>query len=326
MKTKYLILAIISFVIIFSCKKDEPTPEPFNFAAQSLRDDVKIKDYLETHFYTPPAAGEHFGVIAVIANGETPIMDNVIEKDVTYANIGFKMYILKDNPEGVNISPIRVDSVLVNYKGMLFDTDKTVFDSNSSNGFWANLYGGVIPGWSYGMPYFKSGNNISVEGQPLAFSGTGKGVIFIPSGLGYANTPTVAIPANSPLIFHVEAASVKRTDIDRDGVLSFYEDTDGDGEVNNDDFDADTKPNFIDFDDDNDGIATKYENADVNGDGNPDDSIDTDGDNNPDYLDSDDDGDGIATKSENSDPNGDGNPDDAKDSDGDNVPDYLDAN
>ncbi len=326
MKIKYFGLAIITFLTLFSCKKDDNPPEPFDFAAQSLIDDANIKTYLETHFYTPPAAGEHFGTIDTIENGETPIMDNVITKDLVYANIGFKMYILKNATEGANISPIRVDSVLVNYKGMLFDKDKTVFDENKSYRFWGNLYGGVIPGWSYGLPYFKSGNNNSQNNEPINFTETGKGVLFLPSGLGYANTPTVTIPANSPLIFHVELAMVKRTDIDKDGVLSFYEDLNGDGEVNDNDSDSDTKPNFIDYDDDNDGISTKYENADVNGDGNPDDAIDTDNDSIPNYLDADDDNDGIATKDENADPNGDGNPDDAKDTDGDNVPDYLDAN
>lgn len=109
------------------------------------------------------------------------------------------------------------------------------------------------------------------------------------------------------------------SDDDNDGIPNVFEDFDGDMNLDNDDTDGDTIPNYLDDDDDGDGVLTIYESKDQ--DGNP---IDTDIDGDVDYLDNDDDGDGITTSNENADPNMDGNPDDALDSDGDGIPDYLD--
>lgn len=331
MKIIKLVVVALSFFALFSCKKNE-LPTPFDHAGQAIVDDAILKTFLETHYYTPPVANAHFGRVDTIQNGETSLLSQVTAEDVTLGDISYKVYFLKVIPEGVGESPSKVDSVLVNYKGLLLtkvndvEEDRTIFDSNENYTFWANLYGGVIPGWSLTLTNFKSGVNTSVPDAPLSFAQTGKGIIFMPSGLAYRNASTVIIPANSPLMFHIEAAMVKRTDQDLDGLFSIYEDTDNDGTMANDDTDGDGKANFIDFDDDNDGISTKYESADVNNDGNPADAIDTDNDGTPNYLDDDDDGDGILTKNENADPNGDGNPDDAEDSDGDNTPDYLDNN
>lgn len=326
-----LIVAFIGFTLLFSCNKDT-IPEPFDHAGQAIEDDATLKSFLETHYYTPPTNTEHFGTVKPIANGETPLLNQVTTQEVTYADINYKIYYLKNLPEGINISPTKVDSALVNYKGLLLTTltedsdERKVFDSNNHYTFWAQLYGKVIPGWTYALPNFKSGTNTSVEDMPLSFENTGKGVIFMPSGLAYRNLGSGAIPPNAPIMFHIEMADVKRTDQDRDGIISFFEDLDGDFEFTNDDTDDDNIANFIDTDDDGDFILTKYENADPNNDGNPSDAIDTDGDLTPDYLDDDDDNDGILTKYENADPNNDGNPSDAQDSDGDNIPDYLDAN
>ncbi|OIQ30041.1 MAG: hypothetical protein BM564_04545 [Bacteroidetes bacterium MedPE-SWsnd-G2] len=135
-------------------------------------------------------------------------------------------------------------------------------------------------------------------------------------------------------------------DDDNDGIPTIYEDFNGDGDITNDDIDADGIPNYLDNDDDGDGVLTADEQLDI--DGNPIDSdgdgdVDfldndddgdgilsmyetgnTDGDTLDDYLDADDDDDGILTSAENADPNGDGDPADAIDTDADGIPDYLD--
>ena len=328
--TKYLLVLIV-LVLAFSCGKDNNYPDPFDHAGQAVKDEVILKEFLETHYYIPPAIDEHFGRIDTITDGgETPLFDQVSTEEAVIGNITYNYYYLKNNPIGVNDKPSRVDSVLVNYKGRLLyvnegvDEENKVFDENTHFTFWGNLYGGVIPGWSYGMTHFESGVNTGET--PIRFEQNGKGLVFMPSGLGYRDRGTVAIPSSSPLIFHIEMAMVKHNDQDVDGIKSIFEDLNNDGNNANDDTDDDGTADFIDFDDDNDGLSTKYENADVNADGNPDDAIDTDSDAIPDYLDNDDDGDGILTKDENADPNGDGDPSDAKDSDGDDIPDYLDAN
>jgi len=329
MKITKILLVLFAITVAFSCKKDD-TPDPFDHEAQALIDDEVLKTFLETHYYTPPILDEHFGVVDTIQDGETSLLSQVTTQEVKYANIDFKIYYLKVLPEGVNDSPSKVDSTLVNYKGLLLKNingeNRTVFDSKSNYSFWANLYGQVIPGWSYGISNFKSGINNSIPDEAFDFSQTGKGLIFIPSGLAYQNGAKASIPANSPLMFHIELAMVKHNDQDKDGLFSIFEDINNDGDFSNDDSDGDGKDDFIDFDDDNDGLATRFENADVNGDHNPADAVDTDTDGTPDYLDDDDDGDGILTINENADPNHDGNPEDAEDEDGDNIPDYLDRN
>jgi len=329
MKITKILLVLLTFVVIYSCNKDD-VPEPFDHAGQAIKDDVKLQTFLEFHHYVPPIDDNHFGKIDTIKNGETPLLNQVTTQDVKFGDIDFKIYYLKVSPEGVNENPSIIDSVLVNYKGLLLNKvdgdDKTFFDTNTSNNFWGDLYGGVISGWTYGLPNFKSGINTSTDDAPLAFEQTGKGILFMPSGLAYRDVGTPSIPPSAPLMFHIELAMIHRNDQDRDSLLSIYEDIDDDGEYLNDDTDDDGKANFIDNDDDGDLLFTIYENSDVNGDHNPDDAVDTDGDLTPDYLDDDDDGDGILTKNENADPNNDGNPNDAKDTDGDNIPDYLDNN
>lgn len=143
-------------------------------------------------------------------------------------------------------------------------------------------------------------------------------------------------------------------DSDADGVFDSHEDINYNGNINDDDSDYDTIPNYLDNDDDNDGVLTIYETPDQDGDGNPVDAQDTDGDGAPDYLDVDDDGDLVNTEFENlsidtdldstldyldvdddgdtiltiyenTDPNADGNPSDSSDFDGDGTPDYLDV-
>ena len=133
-------------------------------------------------------------------------------------------------------------------------------------------------------------------------------------------------------------------DEDNDGVPNSFEDLNMDGNLDNDDTDGDSIPNYLDPDDDGDGVPTADESGDTDGDSIPNyldpdddgDSVltiyedptlprDTDGDSIPDYLDNDDDGDGIETSDENPDPNGDGNPNDAVDTDMNGIPDYLQA-
>lgn len=329
MKLTKFILSFIFITMLFSCDEND-LPTPFDHAAQAIKDETTLQTFLQTHFYTPPTIDQHFGFIDTITNGETPLLSQVSTQEVNFANIDYKLYYLKALPEGINENPTKVDSALVNYKGLLLTKvnnnvdERTIFETQSSFTFWANLDGGVIPGWTNSLPHFKSGVNL--EELPINFNQTGKGVVFIPSGLAYRNSGSLSIPPNAPVIFHVEMAMINRNDQDRDGLHSIFEDLNNDNDFTNDDTDNDGLVNYRDFDDDNDGIYTQYENADPNNDKNPADAMDTDGDNTPDFLDDDDDGDNILSINENADPNNDGNPNDAKDTDGDNIPDYLDGN
>jgi len=99
---------------------------------------------------------------------------------------------------------------------------------------------------------------------------------------------------------------------DNDGIANENEDINGNDDLEDDDSDGDTIPDYKDFDDDNDGIKTI--NEDIDGDGSPL-NDDTDNDDIPNYLDKDDDNDGVDTAFEST----------TEDDDGDELVNYLDA-
>jgi hypothetical protein len=324
MKLKTTSISILlGAILFFSCKGGDDPKDDFDHAAQALIDDEKIIEFMETHFYTPPAGNEDFGVIDTILNGETPIKEIAQIQEVTFSKINYKLYYIVAQPEGSGVNPVILDKVFTKYRGITLDYEQSQFDEKILY-TWLSL-GSVIPGWSYGFTNFKGGSEvISPIDMPIEFDQAGRGVLFIPSGLAYRNVGGGSISPNTNIYFHIKLGFVERGDQDLDGIYSLYEDLNENNDFQDDDSDEDNQPNYADQDDDNDGLFTIYENADPNSDGNPDDAVDTDGDNTPDYLDNDDDGDGIVTGLEDADPNGDGNPNDALDSDGDNIPDYLD--
>lgn len=273
MKLKNLFVIVLLGVIIFSCNKSDSTV-PFDAVKQAAEDDAALVNYLETHYLNDSDGG-----IWTITNGESPLINAVEVKSITKNDISYKMYILKQQI-GVGASPSRADSVLTTYTGMLLDS--TVFDSRSSL-TWLPLTN-VIDGWSYGFPYFKAGNKVVNSDESFYYENFGKGLLFIPSGLAYANVPRATIPSNSPLVFQITLQEVNVADDDNDGVISILEDIDQDGNVKNDDTDGDGVFNYLDVDDDNDGILTRDE--DTNGNGNWFDD-DADGDGTPNFLDAD---------------------------------------
>lgn len=94
-------------------------------------------------------------------------------------------YVIKTQGTGAN--PAANSNVTVVYKG--YFTNGSVFDQSTNSGININL-SSVIEGWKEGIPYFKKGG--------------GKGILLIPSALGYGSQATASIPANSVLIFDVQ--------------------------------------------------------------------------------------------------------------------------
>ena len=284
MKLKSSLPILIVLMIVFSCKKDDDNTIPHDPIAQAVTDDERLVAYLQTHYYKPAEQDEHFGTVDTIMNDETPLMDIVETQEVTHNDIKYKLY-RYIHEIGVGENPTRFDSVFVKYKG--FTLDSIRFDERASN-IWLHFAGsfdytrrvvsgnGVIQGWKSGFPYFASGTNISQPGEPIKFTDTGKGLLFIPSGLAYGNIGNSGISPNEPLFFHVELSLVEAADYDNDTILNKDEDLDDDGEVVNDDTDKDGIPDFADADDDNDGTLTKDEEVG-----------DADNDGVPNYLDAD---------------------------------------
>lgn len=274
-KNSVLIIGIIS--VIFSCTPDN-TPKPFDHAKQALIDDDSLVNYLDTHYYNVALDS-----IKKVDAGQTPFSAQVQTQTVVENDITYKLYYIISQ-QGVGYQPSKIDDVLVAYRGELLDG--TVFDNRETiivGNPWFNLTN-VIKGWSYGMPNFKAGTNISQPNQPLQFTNYGKGFLFIPSGLAYREVGSGSVPASAPLIFKIDLQYAVAADHDHDNVVSNDEDIDNDGDVTNDDTDGDGIPNYLDTDDDGDGTLTKDE--DTNNDGDPR-NDDTDGDGIPNYLDSD---------------------------------------
>jgi FKBP-type peptidyl-prolyl cis-trans isomerase FkpA len=309
MRSRYILtLLLVGFLLMLSCNKKNttittPAVDP---VAQAKTDNDSLVQYLQTHYLNAD------GNIWTITNNERPLYEDVITQDITYNDVAYKLYYLSERT-GTTIEPKRSDSILVKYAGFLLDS--TRFDSRVLA--WLDLTR-VVQGWKYGFAHFKGGTKIINPDESLSYVNNGKGFLFFPSGLGYQDIASGSIPVNSPLIFKFELNEVVRADHDNDGIDSYLEDLDNDGEVVGDDTDGDGFYNFVDDDDDGDTIRTRDE--DVNGDGDLFDD-DTDGDGIANYLDNDDDGDGILTKDEDANNNGDLTDDD---SDNDGIPNYLD--
>lgn len=278
MRLTYLFLLILG-IGIFSCSDDDdPKEEPHDPVAQALIDDAILVEFLQTHYLTPEKE------IDTITNGETPLYDIVTTEEIVYNEIDYKMYNYVIQ-QGIGVQSSRNDSVQILYKGYLLDSTK--FDENTSytnSKSWFHLPF-TIPGFRYGVSYYKEGEKVIFPDESFGYENTGNGVFFMPSGLAYANIGSGGtIPVNAPIYYFLDLGRVVIADSDLDSVSNNDEDLDGDGNVTNDDTDEDGVANFNDRDDDNDGVLTIDEDAD--GDGDPT-NDDTDGDGIPDYLDAD---------------------------------------
>ncbi|HYG49317.1 MAG TPA: FKBP-type peptidyl-prolyl cis-trans isomerase [Flavobacteriales bacterium] len=91
---------------------------------------------------------------------------------------------------GTGTQPSSSSTVKVAYKG--YYTDGRAFDASHVSGVDFSL-ATVIKGWQIGIPKFKEG---------------GKGILLIPSGLGYGPKGRGDIPGNEVLIFDITLIDV----------------------------------------------------------------------------------------------------------------------
>jgi FKBP-type peptidyl-prolyl cis-trans isomerase FkpA len=299
----YILCLTVGFV---SCKKDDETAiqavELRDRAEQQLADMDSLNKYLETHYYNSSAFGisnpdpgisdlviTKILVGATVPDGNTLLENAVEKKSIVYENTDYEFYVLKLNQGGGSDSPAFSDNVRVNYEG--FTLQDEVFD-NSVTPVVFDLIS-LIPGWRKALPDFNTSESfIDNSDGTVNFINNGLGVMFLPSGLAYFSSSTPGITAYSPIIFKFELLQAFQNDHDNDGVPSYLEDLNGDGEfivnfqdltdTTDDDTDGDGTPNFADPDDDNDGILTI--NEDINNDGDPT-NDDSNGNGIPNYLD-----------------------------------------
>ncbi len=278
----YFILFNLTFVL-FSCDKsssDSSIPIR-DFAVQYAADIAIIEDYLTTHYLDYTNEEVTISKITdpttqikmmLLLNSET--YPKLLVKEVALDDIIYKLYYIKlkaDNPSDTAIAPSRADEVLTSYRGSyLFYSsvtedevttitlNSTLFEYTPNPTLYFSL-DRVVRGWTEIMPLFKPGNKVDVEGQPISYTDSGAGIIFIPSGLGYYNRAQPGVPSYSPLVFTFNLLQVKFGDQDKDGILSNDEDFNTIGDFTDDDIDGDGIQNLYDVDDDGDGYFTLTE-------------------------------------------------------------------
>lgn len=299
----YVICLTIGFV---SCKKDDdPTIEPVEIrdrTEQQAVDMDSLNNYLSTHYYNasvfvsnPDPSISDIIITKLPLNGTVPVGSALLKdavgtsKSVNFEGIVYQFFVLKLNQGGGAKSPTFADNVRVVYEG--FTLQNTIFD-NAVNPVVFDLTS-LIPGWRKVLPDFNVAESfLDNEDGTVNFKNKGLGVMFLPSGLAYFSSASTGIPAYSPIIFKFELLQTYENDHDKDGVPSYLEDLNGDGEftvnytdlkdANDDDTDGDGIPNYADNDDDGDGILTINEDIDNDGDPTNDDS---NGNGIPNYLD-----------------------------------------
>lgn len=272
-KLKNIFALCILSVFAYACGNSDTTPiEVFDNEAQALIDKDSLSIFFTKHYYDTAVDS-----VKTLVAGATPLSEdaNLKTMNVTENEIEYELYYYIAEPEHVGTptidkgSPTSLDSVFVKYEGFRINGTDSItprFEIREIP-IWFTL-NSVIRGWSYGFTNFKNGDNITDNG-PITYENEGKGILFIPSGLAYGNSGTSgSIRSNENLIFYIRLFDfVKDTDHDNDGVPSWLEDPDGDGDPRNDDTNGDFFVNYLDGDDDGDGVATIDEDA--NGDGNP---------------------------------------------------------
>ncbi|WP_456437009.1 FKBP-type peptidyl-prolyl cis-trans isomerase [Psychroserpens sp.] len=298
-----IVVLLLSVLCFTSCKNDDDnsfvSEPPRDRTVQQEADKDSLLNYLNTHYYkssTFETPGNYTYQDIVIEelpdDNDDGVFDDLPDPDVNtllidvieiftteYLEVEYEYYILKLN-QGGGDTPNSSDSVNINYFGNSFDGED--FDSTANPTRFDLL--GLIEAWRVVIPDFGTATDIVENGDgTFSYDNYGLGVMFIPSGLAYFNSPPFGVSQYENLIFKFELYTAEANDHDQDLIFSFIEDLNGNGNVLDDDTDIDGVPNVYDIDDDGDGVLTRFEDIDNDGDPTND---DTDQDGVPNYLDS----------------------------------------
>ena len=255
------LLLLIGVALVYSCDDDNNTfPNPFldiNHEELAIKDNDSIVKFLQNNYYDVSVDS-----IKTLVAGEISLFDdtsklksiNVVENDIDHT---LYVYTIEEGqPSPAKGNPTVMDSVYVKYSGRAFlesDISTSNFDINET-GIWFTL-SAVVKGWKFGITNFLSGelkkdSSGGVFNGPITYLNTGKGFLFIPSGLGYPSSNAFNYSNNlvdTNLLFYVDLLEiVEDTDHDNDGVPSIQEDADGDGDPTND-FSDNSNPTVPDY-------------------------------------------------------------------------------
>ncbi len=293
-KFKFYFVLISITAMLLSCNKDDNSPEPVPVRAFDVQYDTDlatIEGYLKSYYIVndinnPDFADEDITFAKIPDGGEQKSIFKFLNSDsypkllvkkISLHDIEYEIYYLKlraDNELGKQ--PIRVDEVLAAYSGFYLSSKSeesvTTIESTSFETvlFPQSMLGldQTIRGWGEIFPKFTTGiYDATPSPNPASFRNFGSGVMFLPSGLAYFNSPPLGskIPSYAPLVFTFKLYDLKRADQDQDGILSIDENVvDENGSFTNLDTDGDGRSNYLDIDDDGDGYLTKSE-IEING-------------------------------------------------------------
>lgn len=274
----FLFLASLPFV---SCRKDDENTVPLrDYTEQYESDNDSIEGYLKSHYLNVIESDGLIDVeikaidnnqISIWNNEQYPLQSRTLLNPARESNyvdgritdtVEYKLYYLVLN-EGGGEKPTATDSVFCTYRGWTLDNEE--FDKTITP-FWST-YPAVstseitlISGFREFVPELRAAETVSNNPDgTISFNNYGAGVVFIPSALAYYDRATSGISAYSPISFLIRLNDVRYRDHDRDGVMSSDEDLNANGDLYDDDTDADNIPDFLDVDDDNDSYMTKYE-------------------------------------------------------------------
>ena len=127
---------------------------------------------------------------SAVSNNEAEIKKYIADNHLNAKRSDSGLYYVIEEA-GTGKQPTADSEVTVAYKG--YFTSKQVFDQSDEKGISFPLRN-VVPGWTEGIQYFKEG---------------GKGILLIPSDLGYGPESQGTIPGGSVLIFDIKLISVK---------------------------------------------------------------------------------------------------------------------
>lgn len=284
MRKGKIALSILCLAIGFlSCNKDDGgdvTPvELRDRAEQQIADKDSIVKYLNGHYYNASAfvgnsdpSTKDLIITELPSDGLVPdptnntlLMDDVQLKSVTFEDTVYEFYILDLNPNAAGESPKFSDQIRATYEG--FTLDNEVFDSAVTPVDFDLV--SLVPGWRKVLPLFKGAESFVNNGDgTIDYMNHGVGVMFLPSGLAYFNSGSTGISSYESIAFKFDLFQTSVNDHDNDGIPSYLEDLNGDGEFtfntdadtkDGDDTDSDNIPNYFDLDDDADGVPTLNE-------------------------------------------------------------------